>query len=127
MKKILLIIGILTAANVLIAQEETQVSDRTETSREDVKKRLELTTDQEMQLRELRKKYAAELKAIRTAEEKSRSEKLYETAAIVEKKEEELTTILSQKQLNELKAVQKEVRIKRHHRRRRMLQQRSKN
>lgn len=127
MKKILLIIGILTAANVLIAQEETQVSDRTETSREDVKKRLELTTDQEMQLKELRKKYAAELKAIRTAEEKSRSEKLYETAAIVEKKEEELTTILSQKQLNELKAVQKEVRSKRHHRRRRMLQQRSKN
>lgn len=125
MKKLLLIIGILIAANVLLAQEEKSTGDKAENFKEKLKNRLELTADQESQLKELRKKYGSELKSIRTDEEKLKSEKLYAAAAMMEKKESELASILSAKQLSELRTIKKEVRQKRINRRERTMKRRS--
>lgn len=127
MKKLLLLIGVLTAGNILYAQHAITYEERVVKSKERIRERLDLGAEQELQLKEWQGKYAPDLKAIRRDTEKSRSEKLYAMAAIQAKREQELALILSEKQLEELQLMKKEVRRRKFQRRKRAIKRRKKN
>ena len=124
MKKLLLVIGILIAANIVFAQEVKSAEERAVKFKEKLRERMELAPDQETQLKELREKYRPELRSIRNNEEKSKSEKLYAAAVIVEQREKDLAKILSEKQLQELRTIKNEVRQKKINRQRRLMKRR---
>ncbi|MEQ9404833.1 MAG: hypothetical protein RIM99_14675 [Cyclobacteriaceae bacterium] len=107
MKKVILLLGVLVAANILAAQDTLTVK---EARGKNFKSRLGLTSEQEEQLKELRGKLRPELKSIREDDSKSRSEKLRALADVQEVKEKELSTILSGTQMAELKSIRSEVR-----------------
>lgn len=129
MKKLIIVLGILVAANVVVAQDSETTNERVETRKKEIKDRLELTDEQAGQLQELREKYRPEVQSIRSDESKTKSEKLRAVADLVDQKNTDLQGILSQNQIAELSVIRKEIHVKRkEHReqmRKRMNQRRS--
>ncbi len=119
MRKLIIMLGILVAANVLVAQD-TQVDERVKNKKEEIKARLELTDEQAEQLKALREKYKPELKSIREDDTKSRSEKLRAVADLIDQKDADLQGILSQNQIAELSIIRNEMKVRRQERRERM-------
>ncbi|MEP1095152.1 MAG: hypothetical protein ABJG78_08580 [Cyclobacteriaceae bacterium] len=113
MKKLIIVLGILVAANVLIAQDSEWLEERIESRRQAINDRLDLTDEQFEQLKELREKYRPEIQSIRTDESKTRSEKMRAVADLVDEKNSDLTGILSQNQMAELTVLRKEMQAKR--------------
>lgn len=113
MKKLILVLGILVAANILVAQDRERAPRKAEIKIEEYKERLNLTNDQETQWEEVRAKYRPEFKAIKQDESKSRSEKMRAAADVEEQKEADLAEILSEDQLQELAVIKSEIRQKR--------------
>lgn len=112
MKKLLIIVGVLVAFNIVSAQEPTR-KERIQSEIEAYKERLQLSDVQVAQLKEMHKKYRPEMKAIRDDESKSRSDKMRAAADIMEKKEDEIATILSNEQMAEWNVIRKEISSKR--------------
>lgn len=118
MKKLTLIIGLLTAASILVAQEKRDaIRGKAEVKIEEYKERLNLTENQIDELKKMREGLKPELDAIREDEAKSRSEKMRAHADLIEKQEKEVTKILDDEQLSELEVIKKEIREKRSERR----------
>ena len=108
MKKTLLLLGILVAANILFAQEE-KIRERAEVKIEEYKERLNLSEEQLEQIKELKEKYKPEYKAIAEDESMNRSDKMRARADLFDKREAEMETILDEEQMTELKVIRKEV------------------
>lgn len=119
MKRLVIVLGILVAVNVLVAQE-AETSEKFKDKREEIKTRLNLSDEQAKQLKELREKYKPELKSIREDESKSRSEKMRIAADLMDQKDIDLQKILTQKQIAELSVIRNEIQLKKQERRERM-------
>ena len=119
MRRLLIVLGILVAANVLVAQD-TKTNERIQDRQEEIKTRLNLSDEQSEQLKALREKYRPELKSIRDDDTKSRSEKLRAVADLMDQKDADLQGILNQNQIAELSVIRKEMRQHRLGRRERM-------
>ncbi len=118
MKKITLLIGLLVAVNILLAQDRREAArEKAKVKIEEYKERLELTEDQIAELKKLREGAKPELEAIRNDDSKSRSEKMRAQADIMENQEAEVAKILNEDQLAELEVIKKEVRANREKRR----------
>ncbi|MEP5611626.1 MAG: hypothetical protein ABJP45_05220 [Cyclobacteriaceae bacterium] len=120
MKKLIILLGILVAANVLAAQDSEQANERIESKRQEIKARLDLSDDQSEQLRELREKYRPEIQEIRTDETKTRNEKMRAVADLLDRKDADLQGILTQNQVAELTVMRKEMYTRRKLRREKM-------
>jgi acyl-CoA reductase-like NAD-dependent aldehyde dehydrogenase len=111
MQKLILIIGLLVATNILFAQgKREQMREKVEVKIEEYKDRLDLSDDQVADLKAMRESMKPELEAIRKDESMKRSEKMRAHADIIEKQEEEMAKILNDDQLTELEIIKKEVR-----------------
>jgi acyl-CoA reductase-like NAD-dependent aldehyde dehydrogenase len=115
MKKIIIVLGILVAANVLVAQEREMLERR----KDDFKQLMNLSEGQSDQLEKLHEKYRPEFQNIRNDASKTKSEKLRESADLIDARNEELQNILSAEQYAKLEII-KEVRAidrkRKHHR-----------
>ena len=118
MKKLIIVLGILVAVNVLVAQEIEQEQEKSKI--QEFKTRLNLTDTQADQLMDLREKYMPEMKSLRSDESKTRSEKMRAAADIIEQRESEMKKILSESQLKELSILKKERRAHMRDRREKM-------
>lgn len=119
MKKLIIALGILVAANVLVAQG-TETNEKIQKKREEIKTRLNLTDEQAEQLKALREKFRPELRSIREDETKSRSEKLRAVADLIDQKDLDLQGILNQNQIAELSVIRNEMQERRQERREKM-------
>jgi len=113
MKKLIIVLGILVAVNVLVAQDNQQTNERFESKRHAIKARLDLTDEQSEQLSDLREKYRPEIQNIRTDESKTRSEKMRAMADLVDQKDAELQGVLTQNQVAKLAVVRKKMHARR--------------
>lgn len=110
MKKISLIIGLLIAANILLAQgARTPVRQEAREEIEDYKERLNLSDDQTAEIREIKKKYRPQLQEVRSDSSLSRSDKMRSTADIYEKQDAEIAEVLTDEQNEEWKEIKAEV------------------
>lgn len=113
MKKLMLIVGLLVAANILFAQgRRDAMNEKAEIRIEEYKERLNLDEDQLKELKALKESIKPELDAIRNDESKARSEKMRAHADLVEKRETEVARILNDEQMAELEVIKKEMREK---------------
>lgn len=115
MKKVTLIIGILVAVNVLMAQgPKDQRGPRGErgVKIEEFKERLELSDDQIEKLKIVKDDLKPELEALRKDDSMTRPDKMRVHADLVEKRENEVAKILSEDQLAELDVIKSELREK---------------
>ncbi|WP_420316277.1 hypothetical protein [Ekhidna sp.] len=118
MRKLILIIGLLVAGNILLAQDkEDQIRRKREAKIEEFKERLELSDEQIADLKQLREATKPKLDEIREDESKSRSDKMRAHADIIEQNEKEIAQILDEQQLQELEEIKGEIREKRKMRR----------
>lgn len=120
MKKLTLIIGIMVASNVLLAQDpETGKGPKgnKEAIIEKHKERLELSDEQVEQLRDLRESLKPEFESLKNNETLSRPDKMRAHADLIEKREAEVAKILTDSQLEELEKIKEENKEKRKGRR----------
>ncbi|MEQ8904794.1 hypothetical protein [Ekhidna sp.] len=111
MRKIALIIGLLVAGTIVLAQDKREeLREKREIKIEEYRERLELSDAQISDLKKLRVDAKPQLDEIRNDTSKSRSDKMRALAAIMEKQEKEVAEILNDEQLTELEAIKKEVR-----------------
>ncbi len=110
MKKTILILGMLVAFNMLMAQNGK--GQRARVRIEEYKERLNLSDEQTEQLKDLKSKYRPQFKAIREDESKSKSDKMRASADLMDERETELDAILDDKQMAELKVIRQEMRDK---------------
>ena len=120
MKKITLILGILVAANILVAQNKrAEVRERGKVKIEEFKDRLNLTEAQVADLQQLREEMKPDFEALKKDESMSRPDKMRAHADLIEERQAEVEKILDDEQLAEWKEIQKEVKEKRGERRER--------
>ena len=112
MQKVILMIGLFLAGNVVFAQSENR-KERAEIKIEEYKERLELSDNQVSDLKEMREKYRPQLKEIRSDKSKNKANKMRAAADVMDLREEELATILSENQFAELQIIKEEVKRKR--------------
>ena len=111
MRKIALIIGLLVAGTIVLAQDKREeLREKREIKIEEYRERLELSDAQISDLKKLRVDAKPQLDEIRNDTSKSKSDKMRALAAIMEKQEKEVAEILNDEQLTELEAIKKEVR-----------------
>jgi len=120
MKKITLILGILVAANVLIAQNKrAEIRERGKVKIEEYKDRLNLTEAQVADLQQLREDMKPDFEALKMNESLSRPDKMRAHAELIEERQAEVEKILDDEQLAEWEEIRKEVKEKRGERRER--------
>ena len=120
MKKITLILGILVAANILVAQNKrAEVRERGKVKIEEYKDRLNLTEAQVTDLQQLREEMKPDFEALKKNESMSRPDKMRAHADLIEERQAEVEKILDDEQLAEWEEIQKEVKEKRGERRER--------
>ena len=112
MQKVILLIGLFLFGSVAFAQSETK-KGRAENKIEKYKERLQLSDNQVSNLKEMREKYRSQLKEIRSDKSKNKADKMRATADVMDLRQEELATILSENQFTELQIIREEVKIKR--------------
>ena len=121
MKKLIVMLGVIVAAHIVTAQDTNESSkNRKEVKIEELKTRLDLTDEQVAQIKELREKYRPEIEAIKNDETKSRSDKMRATADIIDSREADMTQILNEQQMMEMKVVRQEMQTQRKARKERM-------
>lgn len=120
MKKITLILGILVAANILVAQNKrAEVRERGKVKIEEYKDRLNLTETQVADLQQLREEMKPDFEALKKNESMSRPDKMRAHAGLIEERQAEVEKILDDEQLAEWEEIRKEVKEKRGDRRER--------
>ncbi len=112
MQKVILLIGLFLSGSIAFAQSETR-KERAEIKIEEYKERLQLSDNQVSDLKEMREKYRPQLKEIRSDKSKNKADKMRATADIIDLRQEELATILSENQFSELQIIREEVKMKR--------------
>ena len=121
MKKLIVMLGVIVAAHIVTAQDANESSkNRKEVKIEELKTRLDLTDEQVAQIKELREKYRPEIEAIKNDETKSRSDKMRATADIIDSREADMTQILNEQQMMEMKVIRQEMQTQRKARKERM-------
>ena len=120
MKKITLILGILVAANILVAQNKrAEVRERGKVKIEAYKDRLNLSEAQVADLQQLREEMKPDFEALKKNESMSRPDKMRAHADLIEERQAEVEKILDDEQLAEWEEIRKEVKEKRGERRER--------
>ena len=119
-KKIALVLGILVATNILVAQDgREQRKEKIQERIEEYKERLGLSDLQIEKIKEVRAKYKPDMEEIRQNEATSRAEKMRASADVIEKMEADLSGVLTAEQQEEWKAIKAEIREKKEQRRER--------
>lgn len=121
MKKFIILLGILVAANVLVAQERGRGEDR----REELKQLLDLSDEQASQLEAVHQKYKPEFQNIKQDESITRSDKMRAAADLMDQREADVQSILTQDQFEKLTLI-KQVRSSDRKRHRERMRQRMK-
>lgn len=75
----------------------------------DYQERLQLSDSQIAEVKEIRKKYKPEMKAIRNDASKSKADKMRALADIIEKKDADIANVLSLEQMKEWEVIKAEV------------------
>lgn len=128
MKRITLLVGILAAANILFAQNKREmVREKAPAKIEQYHLRLDLSEAQVTELKRLKEKYHPEMEAIRSNDATSKSDKMRAAADVIEKREKEVSSILTTEQEAEWKAIQDEMQERRQQHRERQKQHRGQN
>ena len=110
MKKITLLLALLAFVNVLSAQSRREAAkEKKEAKIEEYKDRLELSDLQMEEIKEVRMKYKPDLQEIRNDDSMEKSEKMRASADVIEQMEGDLAGVLTPSQLEEWKAIKKEV------------------
>ena len=113
MKKLLIVVGILVAINCVSAQENSRMHDARKKKIAAYQDRLELTDAQIESLKSIHQNHKSEREKLRADESKSKSEKMRVAADLIDIRESEVATVLSNDQLAERNKIQEENKIKR--------------